>query len=214
MTAASATVRVIGPTASWVNEQGITPARLIRPRVGRMPTRLFAEDGDRIEFTVSEPVPTAAKLAAKAAPVPPEDPPGVRVSSYGFFVCPPSELTVMPVIASSCMFAFPRISAPFSRSRVTVNASFAGCMPLSASDPPVVGISAVSQVVLQHYWNALQGLELGAEFGAVLGAELELFVHGIGLLQHVGVHVQHGIERGPLLVVRLDAVQVLLHQAV
>jgi hypothetical protein len=46
-----------------------------------MPTKLLAEAGERIEFTVSEPVPTVAKLAAKAAPVPPEEPPGVRDSS-------------------------------------------------------------------------------------------------------------------------------------
>jgi hypothetical protein len=46
-----------------------------------MPTKLFAEAGERIEFNVSEPVPTVAKLAANAAPVPPEEPPGVRDSS-------------------------------------------------------------------------------------------------------------------------------------
>ena len=46
---------------------------------------------------MSEPHPTAAKLAAIAAPVPPLEPPGQRVGSYGFRVCPPSELMeVMP----------------------------------------------------------------------------------------------------------------------
>jgi hypothetical protein len=43
-----------------------------------MPTRLLADAGERIEFTVSDPVPTVAKLAAKTAPVPPDEPPGVR----------------------------------------------------------------------------------------------------------------------------------------
>jgi len=81
MTATSATVRARGPAASCVNETGMTPARLISPRVGRMPTRLLAEAGERIEFTVSDPVPTVAKLAAKATPVPLEEPPGVRDSS-------------------------------------------------------------------------------------------------------------------------------------
>ena len=57
------------------------PVRLTRPRVGRMPTRLLALDGERMEFTVSDPVPAVAKLAATAAPVPPEEPPGVRVRS-------------------------------------------------------------------------------------------------------------------------------------
>src|SRR5262244_4374293 len=90
--AASSTVRVIGPAASCVVLSGMIPARLTRPRVGRTPTRLFAEDGDRIDWPVSDPVPITPKLAAMAAPVPPLDPPGVRVKSYGFRVCPPSEL--------------------------------------------------------------------------------------------------------------------------
>jgi hypothetical protein len=44
------------------------------------------------------------------------------------------------------MLVFPMIMAPFWRSRVTVNASFEGCIPLSASDAPVLGISAVSKL--------------------------------------------------------------------
>src|SRR5258705_505 len=50
MRAPSATVRVIGPIASCVKETGTIPARLINPDVGRMPTRLLAEEGERIEF--------------------------------------------------------------------------------------------------------------------------------------------------------------------
>src|ERR1700688_3428186 len=81
--AASATVRAIGPIASWVSETGMIPARLTRPFVGRIPNNGVGEDGDRIEFTVSLPVPASARLAATAVPVPPLDPPGVRVKSYG-----------------------------------------------------------------------------------------------------------------------------------
>ena len=86
------------------------PSRLIRPWSGRKPTRFSAEAGDRIDCPVSLPVPSTAKLAAIAAPVPPLEPPGVRVRSYGFSVCPPSELTVVPVSASSVRFALPMIS--------------------------------------------------------------------------------------------------------
>ncbi len=57
------------------------PARLMSPLVGRMPTSALAEAGERIEFTVSLPVPAKAKLAATAAPVPPLEPPGVRDKS-------------------------------------------------------------------------------------------------------------------------------------
>lgn len=76
---------------------GTIPEREISPRVGRMLKRLFADAGDRSEFTgkssqlnddeafecvdmpVSVPVPKTANDVAIAAPVPPELPPGVRV---------------------------------------------------------------------------------------------------------------------------------------
>jgi hypothetical protein len=79
--AASATVRAIGPAASWVSDTGMSPAQLKRPLVGRMPTNALAEAGERIELTVSLPVPASARLAATAAQVPPLEPPGVRVRS-------------------------------------------------------------------------------------------------------------------------------------
>lgn len=59
---------------------GTTP-RDMSPRVGRKLNNLFALAGLRSEFTVSVPVPITAKLAATAAPVPPELPPGVRAWS-------------------------------------------------------------------------------------------------------------------------------------
>ena len=40
---------------------------LVRPSVGRMPTRLQCEAGPLTEFPVSVPKPTSAKLAATAA---------------------------------------------------------------------------------------------------------------------------------------------------
>ena len=54
----------------------MTPALLTRPRVGRIPTRLLAEAGERIDWPVSLPVPSTAKFAAIDAPVPPLEPPG------------------------------------------------------------------------------------------------------------------------------------------
>jgi len=76
----------------------------------------------RIEPQVSDPQPTAAKLAAIAAPVPPLEPPGQRRGSYGFSVWPPNELIVVIPAASSCMFDFPMTMAPASRSRRTMKA--------------------------------------------------------------------------------------------
>ena len=57
------------------------PSLEIRPKVGRMPTQALADAGERVDCPVSEPVPIIPKVAAIAAPVPPEDPPGVRVRS-------------------------------------------------------------------------------------------------------------------------------------
>src|SRR5690349_7713143 len=94
-TARSATVLASGPAMSCVCESGITPLRLTSPWVGRRPARLANADGMRIDPHVSDPHPTAAKLAAIAAPVPPLDPPGHRRGSYGFFVCPPRELMLV-----------------------------------------------------------------------------------------------------------------------
>lgn len=53
----------------------MTPALLSKPLVGLIENRLFALAGLRSELTVSVPVPHTEKLAAMAAPVPPEDPP-------------------------------------------------------------------------------------------------------------------------------------------
>src|SRR2546422_1060963 len=54
------------------------PVRLASPCVPRMPARLLWDAGMRIDPQVSLPMPTAAKLAAMAAPVPPLEPPGLR----------------------------------------------------------------------------------------------------------------------------------------
>ncbi len=79
--AASATVRAIGPAVSWLCESGMMPARLTSPTVGLIPTRPFADDGHTTEPSVSVPTPTAARLAAIAAPVPADEPHGERSST-------------------------------------------------------------------------------------------------------------------------------------
>ena len=72
--AASATVRVIGPAVSWLWAIGMTPSRLTRPIVGFSPTSPFCDAGDTIEPSVSVPTPSGARLAAIAAAVPELDP--------------------------------------------------------------------------------------------------------------------------------------------
>jgi len=129
---------------------GITPARESNPRVDRMLKRLFALAGLRNEFTVSVPVPNTVNEAAMAAPVPPELPPGVRVRSYGFRVCPPAEETVSPSSASSWRLAFPRMMAPALRNAATVGASTVGWESFRSRQPPVVFISTVSKLSLSN----------------------------------------------------------------
>ena len=77
--AASATVRPCGPTVSCVCEIGTTPARLVSPTVGLMPTTPFALPGHTMLPSVSVPSDTAAKFADAAAPDPELEPQGLRL---------------------------------------------------------------------------------------------------------------------------------------
>src|SRR5688572_13840538 len=91
-TAASATVRAIGPAVSCECEMGMIPDRLINPTVGFMPTSALIADGQRIDPSVSVPTATAARFAAIAAPDPELEPQGLRSRTYGFFTRPPRAL--------------------------------------------------------------------------------------------------------------------------
>src|SRR6516165_11575890 len=81
--AASATVRACGPMVSWVCEIGTTPARLVSPTVGLMPTTPLALPGHTMLPSVSVPSDTVAKLADAAAPEPELEPQGLRSRPYG-----------------------------------------------------------------------------------------------------------------------------------
>jgi hypothetical protein len=135
-------LRAIGPPVSNVSESGMMPLLLRRPWVGFKPTMPFTVDGPRIEPPVSVPIPSGAYAAAMPTPVPPDEPAGVRLRSWGFSDCPPSELCEGGE-ANSDMFIFARMTAPASRSFFTTNASAGGIEPSSRTEPPVVGRSAV-----------------------------------------------------------------------
>src|SRR2546428_13355715 len=81
--AASATVRVCGPTVSWTWEIGTTPARLVRPTVGLRPTTPFTVAGPTMLASVSDPSDTALRFAEAAAPEPELEPQAMRSSQYG-----------------------------------------------------------------------------------------------------------------------------------
>jgi hypothetical protein len=82
-TAASATVRAMGPVTSWLWATGTTPERLVSPRVGLIPTTLLCDDGQTIDPSVSVPREAAARLAATDAPDPELEPQGLWSSTYG-----------------------------------------------------------------------------------------------------------------------------------
>src|SRR5262245_35717716 len=112
------------------------PWRLTSGSGGRRPTRLPAAVGPRTDPPVSWPMPTVAKFAATPAPVPPDDPLGWRVGSYGFRIGP--DIDPAYPEANSPIVAFPMMMAPASRSLFTTVASRAGMKSLNTADPYVV----------------------------------------------------------------------------
>src|SRR3954447_12512130 len=91
-TAASRTLRAMGPAVSWLTEMGMIPARLTSPTVGLTPTTPHTVDGEMIEPLVSVPIAAAQSPAATAAAEPELEPDGLRSKAWGFFVRPPRAL--------------------------------------------------------------------------------------------------------------------------
>src|SRR3546814_9769883 len=78
--AASSTLRAIGPAVSCVALIGTTCVRLTSPTVGLKPTIPFTLAGQVIEPLVSVPIAAQENPAATAAPLPDDDPQAVRRS--------------------------------------------------------------------------------------------------------------------------------------
>src|ERR1700728_3425559 len=81
--AASATVRAIGPSMLSPARSGRTGPRDIRPRVGLIPKTPQTLEGIRIEPPPSLPWAAGARPAATEAAAPPLDPPALRDRSHG-----------------------------------------------------------------------------------------------------------------------------------
>src|SRR5260370_22945614 len=99
---------------------GTTPARLVSPTVGLMPTTPFAFAGQTMLPSVSLPNDTVAKFPDAAAPEPALEPQGFRSMPYGLCVRPPRP--DQPLIdsndrkfAHSERLVLPRIRAPPAR---------------------------------------------------------------------------------------------------
>src|SRR2546426_8151997 len=74
MSAASATLRVMGPAWSIDHASGSTPARLTRPYVGLMPLIPQSEAGVRVEPPRFQPAAPGARGAPNPHPRPSDDP--------------------------------------------------------------------------------------------------------------------------------------------
>ena len=92
--AASATVRVIGPTASCELATGSTPAVDTAPTLGLSATTPATPAGAiscAVSGEVSSPIVSAARPAAVAAALPADDPASVLSVSDGSSTWPPSD---------------------------------------------------------------------------------------------------------------------------
>ena len=115
--------------------------------------------GTRVEPPVSVPRPLGTMRAAIAAAVPPDEPPGMRRMSYGFFTGPANALRLVLVMpnASSCMLVLPSTMAPASMSFCSVGALALGCTLRSAAVPAVVGKSRVLMLSLTTIGSPASG---------------------------------------------------------
>src|SRR5438477_12442466 len=139
MSAASATLRAIGPTCATV-PMGEGGQAGTRPKVGLMPNRPVNAQGMRIEPPPSVPTASGPIPEATAAAAPPEEPPGVFRGFQGLRVIPVSGLSVTPFQPNSGVVVLPSSTAPFSRSRATAGASsFHGPFASTVFEPGSVG---------------------------------------------------------------------------
>src|SRR6478752_4204617 len=114
------------------------------PRLVFRPTRPLQAAGMRIEPPPSL-APAAGTIpAATAAPDPPDEPPGVRVTSHGFRAGPHSTDSVMPLAPNSGVLVLPKTTSPASRKRRVTSACSVATSSTSACEPLVVGNPAYS----------------------------------------------------------------------
>src|SRR5690349_6065745 len=90
--AASRTLAVIGPAVSWLALVGAMCVRLTRPSVGLRPTIPLIAAGQVTDPSVSVPMARRTSPAATAAPLPLDDPQGLRSRACGLRTWPPTAL--------------------------------------------------------------------------------------------------------------------------
>ena len=147
--AASATLRAIGPAVSWLALSGTTCVRLTSPSVGLNPTTPLMLAGQMMEPSVSVPMAAQASWAATAAPLPLDEPQVLRSIAWGLRVSPPTALHPLVEFslrkfAHSDRLVLPSTTPPAARKLAIRGASRPVSFPASARLPAVVGNSRVS----------------------------------------------------------------------
>src|SRR5439155_2730944 len=110
--ATSRTDFAIGPTASLYGLSGMTPARLVSPRVVRIVESDANAAGFESELHVSVPNASATRLVATATALPPLDPDVLSDGSNALPIVPATELIPKSPNGNSSRFALPSITAP------------------------------------------------------------------------------------------------------
>src|SRR5262249_40605152 len=138
ISAASRTVRVIGPVCESVSRPPYVGAAATRPSVGFNPKSAQQLQGVRMDPAPSVPTASGPRPAATAAAPPPLEPPGVCARLQGFRVGPNTGLSVTPFHPNSGVLVFPSMIAPASFNRSTTGASSSGMKCSNILDPQVV----------------------------------------------------------------------------
>ena len=135
MSAASATVRAIGPCVVSPPRGFELGALDTRPRDGLMPTTPQQLDGMRIDPPPSEPSAIGQKHAATAAADPPLDPPAVLLRSQGLWVPGNRPKLVVARLPNSGVLVLPSSTPPASRRRRATAASRSGTFRSRIREP-------------------------------------------------------------------------------
>src|SRR6266516_5635958 len=102
----------------------------------------------RIEPPWSQPMAISHSPATTSAALPLDEPPAERVGSCGLSTGPVSDVWLPPEKQRCSHTAFPTISPPASRIRVTMVASNSGTYPSSTEEPFIIGTPATQTLSL------------------------------------------------------------------
>ena len=126
---------------------------------------------------MSDPKAAGTIPAATAAALPPLDPPGTRVLSWGLRVGPNAEFSVDDPMANSSRLVLPTTTAPAFDSRETIVASYGGRHPSRIRDEQVVGTLGVTRKTPGAF--PATTIELLQTFAGQSAIAIEMYRHAL-----------------------------------